>query len=209
MVAPFVFVQQLRDMAMKYWMVGPLCACVALIVLLALVCGPQKFRRKFPINMGLLFCFTLYEAVAIAFTTGAGKYSPLTVAIAFGATIVIVGLITLFAFQTKYDFTSMGGVLMICFGVCYVISIVWAIVAYFVAMDKMTYNIIELVIATGILLLFVGFLIYDTQLLIGGTHKYALSPEDYVMGALAIYIDIINIFLQLLRIIRSAQNLAQ
>ena len=35
--------------------------------------------------------------------------------------------------------------------------------------------------------------------MIGGNHKYSISPEEYIFAALAIYLDIINIFMYLLR----------
>ena len=38
-------------------------------------------------------------------------------------------------------------------------------------------------------------------MMIGGDHKYSISPEEYIFAALAIYLDIINIFMYLLRLI--------
>ena len=48
-------------------------------------------------------------------------------------------------------------------------------------------------------LVFSLFLVYDTQLLVGG-RKYELSEEEYVFAALTIYIDVIQIFLYLLEL---------
>ena len=48
-------------------------------------------------------------------------------------------------------------------------------------------------------LLFTAFLIYDLQLLMGG-RKYELDPDEYVFAAVTIYVDIIQIFLSVLRI---------
>uniref|UniRef100_A0A452I7A4 Uncharacterized protein n=1 Tax=Gopherus agassizii TaxID=38772 RepID=A0A452I7A4_9SAUR len=42
------------------------------------------------------------------------------------------------------------------------------------------------------------FLAYDTQLLVGNK-QYGLSPEEYIFDALEIYVDIVYIFLFLLR----------
>ena len=36
-------------------------------------------------------------------------------------------------------------------------------------------------------------------MMIGGNHKYSISPEEYIFAALAIYLDIINIFMYILR----------
>ena len=41
------------------------------------------------------------------------------------------------------------------------------------------------------------FLAYDTQMLIGG-RKYELSPEEYIFGALQLYLDIVYLFLIIL-----------
>lgn len=48
-------------------------------------------------------------------------------------------------------------------------------------------------------LLFMGFMAYDVQTLMGGK-KYTLSPDDYVYAALQLYIDVIYIFLFVLQL---------
>lgn len=55
-------------------------------------------------------------------------------------------------------------------------------------------------------LLFSLYLIYDTQLMLGGKHKYTISPEEYVFAALNLYLDIINIFIYILTIIGAARD---
>lgn len=51
-------------------------------------------------------------------------------------------------------------------------------------------------------LLFSFYLAYHTKLIVGGKHaKYRLNEKDYVFGAMALYMDIINIFLSILRLI--------
>ena len=39
------------------------------------------------------------------------------------------------------------------------------------------------------------YVVYDTQMMLGGQHRYALDPEDYVFASLNLYLDVINIFL--------------
>jgi FtsH-binding integral membrane protein len=46
------------------------------------------------------------------------------------------------------------------------------------------------------------YLIYDTQLIVGGK-RYELDYDDYIIGALMIYIDIIALFVELLQILLS------
>ena len=42
--------------------------------------------------------------------------------------------------------------------------------------------------------------------MMGGKHKYSLSPEEYIFAALNLYLDIINLFLYILRIIGAARG---
>jgi len=54
-------------------------------------------------------------------------------------------------------------------------------------------------VAGFIVILYGLFLIIDTQLIVGGK-KHEMSIDDYIVGALILYIDIITIFLYLLEI---------
>ena len=44
------------------------------------------------------------------------------------------------------------------------------------------------------------------QLAAGGEHSYQLSADEYVFAALNIYVDIIQLFLYVLRLIDSASR---
>lgn len=54
------------------------------------------------------------------------------------------------------------------------------------------------------------YLVYDIQMLTGTTHggsrptALALSPDEYVFGALNLYLDLLNLFLSLLRLLQAA-----
>ncbi|KAG2469449.1 LFG4 protein, partial [Polypterus senegalus] len=50
-------------------------------------------------------------------------------------------------------------------------------------------------------LVFCGFIIYDTHLLM---HK--LSPEEYILASINLYLDIINLFLHLLRLLEAMKK---
>lgn len=53
---------------------------------------------------------------------------------------------------------------------------------------------------------FLKYLVFDTQLMLGGSKKYSLSPEEYIFAALNLYIDIIMLFLYILEIIGIARR---
>jgi FtsH-binding integral membrane protein len=43
------------------------------------------------------------------------------------------------------------------------------------------------------------YIVYDTQLIVGGFHKkYQFAIDDIVLATLSIYLDIINLFLYIL-----------
>lgn len=162
--------------------------------LIALACC-EDARRKTPTNYILLFVFTLAESFLLAVTVS--RYYPSQVLIALGLTTLICFALTIFALQTKIDFTVMGGFLMIAAIVLLVVSIV----AIFFPSKLMT-----LIIASAGALIFSLYLLYDTQLMVGGDHKYSISPEEYVFAALNIYVDIINIFMYILAIIGASSD---
>ena len=54
-------------------------------------------------------------------------------------------------------------------------------------------------------LLFSLFIVHDTQLVVGGK-KRQLNTSDYVLGAITLYLDIVNLFLHLLRILSEMQR---
>ena len=63
-------------------------------------------------------------------------------------------------------------------------------------------EVLELALVGGGCLLFSFYIIYDTQMMVGGQHKYSLDPEDYVFASIRLYIDIARLFLRILFIIR-------
>lgn len=59
---------------------------------------------------------------------------------------------------------------------------------------------ITLVISSIGVILFGIYLIYDTQLVMGGK-RVQLGIDDYIIGSIMLYVDIVNIFLELLVIV--------
>jgi protein lifeguard len=58
-----------------------------------------------------------------------------------------------------------------------------------------------IIFSAGILLLFSVYIVYDTQLIVGGEHrKLSFSIDDYAFAALMLYVDIIQLFLSILEL---------
>merc|ERR1712107_958656 len=67
-------------------------------------------------------------------------------------------------------------------------------------------NFIRLVFAIIGAIIFSLYIVFDTQMMMGGNHKYSLDPEEYVFAALNLYLDIINLFLYILQIIGASRD---
>lgn len=167
---------------------------VLVVVLLAMACC-ENVRRKAPANFICLGIFTLAQSFMLGLT--AATYHSQEVMLAVGITAAVCLGLTLFAFQTKWDFTVMGGILF----VAVIILMLFGIIAMFFPGKTIT-----LVYASVGALIFCVYLVYDTQLMMGGEHKYSISPEEYIFAALNLYLDIINIFLYILTIIGATRD---
>eukprot|EP00088_Acartia_fossae_P063136 TRINITY_DN7676_c0_g1_i3.p1 TRINITY_DN7676_c0_g1~~TRINITY_DN7676_c0_g1_i3.p1 ORF type:complete len:244 (-),score=41.44 TRINITY_DN7676_c0_g1_i3:224-955(-) len=168
---------------------------VSLVALISLACCPDV-RRKTPHNFIFLGMFTLAEGFLLGCATA--TYEANEVLMAVGVTAAVVLALTLFAFQTKIDFTAMGGVLL----AVLVVFILFGFIAIFLPQTRT----LRLVYAAIGAIIFSLYIIYDTQIMIGGKHKYSLSPEEYVFASLNLYLDIINLFLYILSIIGNSRS---
>lgn len=54
-------------------------------------------------------------------------------------------------------------------------------------------------------LLFSFFLLIDTQMIVGGTRKVQISPEEYILAVITLYMDIIQLFLYILQILNASK----
>lgn len=160
-------------------------------------CCCSHVMRSFPQNYIFLGLITL----GISITTGAATmvYTTESVLIALGATAVVFGLLTAYACFAQTDFTGMGpylmGGLLALMGFGFVLSMF----SYF-GSGQVDSRVHMLYACCGVVL-FVFYIIYDTQMIVGGNHKqHQFGIDDYVFAALNLYLDIINLFLYLLQL---------
>lgn len=153
--------------------------------------GAYIQAKKYPVNMFLLAGFTLCEGYMIGVATS--LYDTQLVLEALVITLVIFVGLTLFAFQTKYDFTSWVGVLNSC---------LFALIGIgFVYMFFAPSNTMELVYGSVGAIVFSGYILVDTQLVM---RKF--NVEEEVPAAISLYLDVINLFLNILRILASQRD---
>lgn len=150
---------------------------------LGLIFALTLHRHTHPLNLYLLFAFTLSEALTVA--TVVTFYDGHLVLHAFILTAAVFLGLTAYTLQSKRDFSKFGAGLFACL---WILCLAGFLKVFFYS------ETVELVLASLGALLFCGFIIYDTHSLM-----HRLSPEEYVLAAISLYLDIINLFLHLLK----------
>jgi FtsH-binding integral membrane protein len=166
---------------------------VLIIAEIACIIGLTFARRVAGVNVALLYLFAAIQGAILGplLALYEARYPGLP-AEAGWVTVAVFGSLTAYAFATKKDFSFLGGMLFIG-----VIGLVIAgIVSMFVhaALLSMIYSV------AGVLI-FSGFVLYDTSQIM-----LRLAPEDAVMGAVSLYLDFINLFLFILRLLSSRRD---
>lgn len=148
-------------------------------------------RKSYPTNLLFLSGFTALEAYSISVIVT--FYERKIVLEALGLTLGIFIGLTLFACQTKYDFTSW---------MPYLFGGLWSLILFgFMAMFFQHGSTVELIYGGLGAIIFCGYILVDTQLVIRHHHV-----EEEIAAAMSLYLDIINLFLFILRILNSQQN---
>jgi len=148
-------------------------------------------RKSYPMNLAFLSAFTLMEAYCISIIVSFTDNKIVLEAVIF--TFGIFVALSLFACQSKYDFTSWMPYL---FGGLWVLILFGFMAAFFPYNSKVElgYGIISA-------LIFSGYILVDTQLIMRHYHV-----EEEIAAAISLYLDIINLFLAILRILNSQNN---
>jgi len=175
------------------WVWGASLAGVVIFSFILTCC--DGVRRKWPTNFICLFIFTVFESVFLGAVTS--RYDTDAVLMAAGITAVITLGLTVFALQTRWDFTACGGIFLV---------LSFALLGFGIVCMFVRNHYANIAYASLGAVVFGLYLVFDTQMMLGGKHKYSLSPEEYVYAALNLYIDIINIFLFVLSIIQGSKD---
>lgn len=106
----------------------------------------------------------------------------------------VFGTMSLYGYTTKKDLTSMGSFLFM--------ALIGLIVASLINIF-MRNSMMDMLLSCITVLIFTGLTAYDTQMIKQIYYEadtYETATKKAVIGALALYIDFINIFLSLLRL---------
>jgi FtsH-binding integral membrane protein len=148
-------------------------------------------RHSYPTNLIFLSGFTLLEAYTVSVIVSFYRAGIVLNAVVLTAGIFV--FLTAFACQTKYDFTSW---------MPYLFGALWGLVLFgFMSLFLPHTSTTELVYGLLTALIFSGYILVDTQLVLRKHHV-----EEEIAAAISLYLDIINLFLAILRILNSQSN---
>ncbi len=166
---------------------------IMLFVMLGGVMGAQAVRHVPGVNLAALFGFTTLTGVVISpLMYIVGRDNPSSIIQAGVLTIGIFGGLTAYVFISKKDFSFLRG--MVTTGL--IVIVVAALLNIFLGSSALGFAV-----AAASILLFAGFVLYDTSNII---RRY--PTNEYVAGALSLYLDAFNIFLALIRILNSGRR---
>ncbi|KAI0393777.1 transmembrane BAX inhibitor motif-containing protein [Xylariaceae sp. FL0594] len=164
---------------------------VSLIGALVFMCLTYWKRQSYPTNLLFLSGFTLLEAYTISVIVSFYQASIVLNAVFLTGGIFI--FLTLFACQTKYDFTSW---------MPYLFGALWGLLLFGFMAAFLPYSSTGELIYGGLAaLIFSGYILVDTQLVIRKHHV-----EEEIAAAISLYLDVLNLFLAILRILNSQNN---
>lgn len=157
------------------------------ILEIALLIGLHFVKTKPGINLIVLFAFTFMTGITLApLLSMAMVINSSAIGNAFAMTSFIFGGMSLFAIKTAKDFTTYTKPLMIAL----IVIVVFSIVNLFLGSPLMM-----VIVSGAVVLLFTVLIVYDTQNILKGNYSH---PID---GAIALYLDFLNIFTALLQLI--------
>jgi uncharacterized protein len=163
-----------------------------IIVEIVLLIAAFFIRRKGRgIGYGFVYTFCFISGItifpSIAYYASAGGSS--IVSTAFLLTGIIFGGLTVYAYFSKTDFSFLGGFLTV--GILVLIG--FSLIGLFTGGFGGT---LGLMIAAGGVLIFSWYILYDIS-----QYKHGLPDEEIPLAVLNLYLDFINLFLYLLRLL--------
>lgn len=166
---------------------------IAFLATLAPLFAATWKKTDFPFNIGLVLVFNFVMGVFISPALYIyGRSQPGLIGQAAVLTLGAFGILTLYAFVSRRDFSAWGSFLIVG---------LWVLIGTSLLSIFFQNPAINLWLASVTVLLFSGLLVYDTWRL-----RNVYGPDEYVGAAVQIYLDLLNIFMAILRIMGNRRN---
>ncbi len=161
---------------------------ISFLAVMAPLLLATRAKAAFPMNIGLVLLFTFAEGVFISpMLYVYGQRQPGIIMQAAILTLGAFGVLTAYAFVSRRDFSAWGSFLMVG---------LWVLIGTMVLNFFFRNELASLWLAAVTVLLFSGMLIFDTWRL-----RNVYGPDEYVGAAVQIYLDLLNMFMGILRLL--------
>ena len=169
---------------------GPGAFLLAIIGSFGTLIALQFLRERSPLNLGLLYAFATFEGILLGVILDAYVAQGMggVVLNAAGTTAAVTLAAGAYGYTTKRDLSGLGGILFV--GLLGVI--VASVVGIFVQLP-----LLYIGISAVAAVLFTGFLVFDLNRV---ANSKGATEGQAIMLAVSVYLDILNLFLALLRL---------
>ena len=166
---------------------------IAMLCAFAPLLLATRKKAEFPMNIGLILLFNFVMGVLISPAIFIyGRTQPGLIAQAATLTLGAFGILTLYAFVSRRDFSAWGSFLTVG---------LWVLIGTMLLNLFFRNAMADVWLAGVTVLLFSGMLIFDTWRL-----RNHYGPDEYVSAAVQIYLDLLNMFMAILRLLGSRRN---
>ena len=180
-----------KDSVMKFVINQPVIMYITAVVSIIICCilsFVKSLARTVPINYILLLIFTISQSYVLMYAAACYKSNIVFAALAI--TVACTLGLTVYAWTTKKDFSPLAA---------WIVSFLFTIMSCGIIFILLGYNINVIFCGCGVIIYSI-YIIIDTQLLLG-KFQVEFNTEDYIFAAMNLYLDIINLFIEILKLL--------
>ena len=166
---------------------------ISIVSLLAMSFS-KTWRKTYPNNYIALTVFTLTESLLVGYICC--MYEISDVLLAFGITAATTIGLAAYALLSKQEVSLHK---------LWPLFAVYSFLNLFLLFTWSSYSLLHFIYSIVGCVVYSCYLVLDIQRIVSG-RRGAVSIDDYVYGAVSIYLDIINLFIKILKIIDKLKN---
>jgi modulator of FtsH protease len=166
---------------------------ISALLMFAPLIAAQRTYRSFPANIGFVYLFTFMMGIFLAPTLlYYARVQPGVLGEAGILTATTFGALTMYAFVSRRDFSAWGSF----FFTGLIVLVVASLLNFFFHSAT-----IQLWLAAATVFVFSGLLVFDTWRI-----RNMFGPDDYVLAAISIYLDLLNLFMAILTLLSGGRR---
>ena len=165
--------------------------CASLLMMSCALFCCYEGLRKFPFNYLYVLLFTMCMSYTIGYV--GVIYNTQSLLLSGLSTAGIFSGLTIYAIQTKVDYTTYGNV---------AITLLIGLLLFGIFISFFQIAMLNIIYSVGGATIFSFYIVYDTQLITGGTERrIEYKSNDFALASVNLYLDVVNLFLFMLNIL--------